>query len=477
MPFSLPYSWRRDRYHDGVKPPDEVEASFQATGDPRCLEEKDRDKILYNPFLRRLGGVSQVIPSGLDQRIHNRLTHSLEVSQLSRRLAKLELEHNSAIAKELHLAPDIAEAAGLAHDLGHPPFGHVGEEALDKLLRSYKHPLIDNGNPHFVGGFEGNAQTFRVLGVLSVANNPIAGEGVLRGMNLTRATYASVIKYPWAREAGDPEGQKFNIYRQKGDMEVFQWVMGDVKEMFRTPECEIMDYADDVIYSILDVCDFVRRARINLRKHESPEYFKQFVIQSTKVAGSPLYGQEAEKLNWELLEEARITLFFGAPDGHRASPNSETELNRWMVSIMDRLTLRYADKQYPFRLTNYERTEFKTKQVYRCARIDERAAVELSLLKSLTWVYVINSDFELAIIKRVADSVLKKLVWYFDQVINDYLGGRHHHQTILIPYLHLIENLDGSRLEQIRLACDIVASLTDQEAANYYEKLMLHNFG
>ncbi|MCH8275492.1 MAG: dNTP triphosphohydrolase [Armatimonadetes bacterium] len=466
--------WLRTRRHDGGREPAEVENEHQVRGDARKLEEKDRDKLLYSPYLRRLGGVSQVVPSGLEQRMHNRLTHSLEVSQLARRIAEGECEKNE-VARDMHVHSQVAEAAGLAHDLGHPPFGHVGEGALDDLMRSYSNPRIDKRDElHFIGGFEGNAQTFRILTVLAVPNT----DPPARGMNITRRTLLSVVKYPWKRDAGDPVGQKFGAYRQKWDEEAFEWAYDD-HPVFRSPECEIMDYADDVVYSILDICDFYRQGLIDLEGMYDEAKFKEFIMKSLVTPHSPFEGAGSSDLDWDILESVRVRLLSHAPAAYDGSSSIEKSLGRWTTAVMDDLTLpenQELGSPRPFQLVEYHESKLQGKDVWRCSKITPVAEESLKVLKAMTWVYVINVAFDLAVMKRSAETILRRLVWYFDWSIQEFKLGYRQHKNILAPYIHLINELPDGREEQIRLAADIVASMTDQEAMHYYNVLQLESF-
>jgi dGTPase len=148
----------------------------------------DRDRIVSSPFFARLGGVTQVIsPGGGGLLVHNRLTHSLKVAQVGRAIAERLLRderYGDVLEKLGGCDPDVVEAAALAHDLGHPPFGHLGERVLDRLARQRL------GLPD---GFEGNAQSYRI-----VTSTEIRGQATL-GLNLTAATRAAILKYPWTR--------------------------------------------------------------------------------------------------------------------------------------------------------------------------------------------------------------------------------------------------------------------------------------
>src|SRR5208283_4236045 len=180
---------------------------------------------------------------------HNRLTHSLEVAQLARRAAEKLAREQPKVARSLGgVDPDVAEAAALAHDLGHPPFGHIAEDELDRLL--VKDDVKD--------GFNGNAQSFRIVSRLALrrAHHP--------GLNLTRATLNGVLKYPWLRGAGGEPSKKWGAY--ESDRDVFDWARKGQPGITRSVEAELMDWADDVTYAVHDVEDFYRAGRIPLDK-------------------------------------------------------------------------------------------------------------------------------------------------------------------------------------------------------------------
>lgn len=186
---------------------------------------RDRARVLHSSALRRLAAKTQVIMAGQDDFPRTRLTHTLEVAQISRELGG-----------SLGADPDVVDTAALAHDLGHPPFGHNGESVLEGLSAD-------------IGGFEGNAQSFRVLTRLEFK---VFGDDRSLGLNLTRATLDAVIKYPWPRR---PDTGKFNVYAQ--DQGVYDWVRQDAPDTRRCFEAQIMDFADDVAYCVHDLEDAI----------------------------------------------------------------------------------------------------------------------------------------------------------------------------------------------------------------------------
>src|SRR6056297_1141470 len=168
-----------------------------AKSDQRSEFQRDRDRILYSTSFRRLDGITQIVRAGESDVFHNRLTHSMKVAQVGRRLAEhcIEQQADSANFHGLHV--EVVEAACLGHDLGHPPFGHIGEETLDRILTT-KDEVGDCLDPE---GFEGNAQSFRIVAKLAVRFPQCDG------LDLTRATLAALQKYPWARDTS-AEGEK-----------------------------------------------------------------------------------------------------------------------------------------------------------------------------------------------------------------------------------------------------------------------------
>ena len=194
---------------------------------------RDRARIIHSSALRRLAAKTQVAQPWANDFPRTRLSHSLECAQVGRELG-------AALGAD----PDLVESACLAHDLGHPPFGHNGEKALAEIARN-------------CGGFEGNAQSFRILTRLEPKT--LTTDGASAGLNLTRATLDSAIKYPWSA-AENP--QKFGVYGD--DQKIFSWVKRDVQTGHTPLEAQIMDWSDDVAYSVHDFEDSVHSGQIKV---------------------------------------------------------------------------------------------------------------------------------------------------------------------------------------------------------------------
>jgi dGTPase len=266
--------------------------------------ERDRARVLHSAALRRLAAKTQVVGVGQSDFPRTRLTHSLECAQIGRELAVA-----------LGADADLVDAACLAHDLGHPPFGHNGEAAL----AAFAEPC---------GGFEGNAQSLRVLTRLEakVLREPAAGGVASAGLNLTRATLDAATKYPWPRHPG---AVKFGVYDD--DRAVFDWAREGAPAGRRCLEAQIMDWADDVAYSVHDLEDGIHAGHVPLAAVRDADEGAELVA----VAAGTYYAGARDDLADALDRLLTMPFWLG---GFDASLPALAALKRATSELIARLT-------------------------------------------------------------------------------------------------------------------------------------------
>ncbi len=395
--------------------------------------ERDRARVVHSAALRRLAAKTQVVGPQSDDFVRNRLTHSLEVAQVGRDVAHV-----------LGCHPDVVETAALAHDLGHPPFGHNGERVLDDLAQA-------------CGGFEGNAQTLRLLTRLEAKSADAQGRSI--GLNLTRATLDACTKYPWTRgEAPAPvgyhsdgsarQGRKFGVYDD--DLPVFAWLRAGVPPRRRCVEAQVMDFADDVAYSVHDVEDGVVAGRIDLGWLES--------AQERAAVAATVREWYLPDVDTDEVEEA-----YAALRSIGSWPERPYDGSRPALAALKNLT---SDVIGRF----CGSVQAATRAAYGAAPlvrhhaelvVPRATAVEVGLLKGVAAHYVMRADDRLRLMERERE-LLAELV--------DALAAEP--ETRLAPAFAADLARADDDAARLRVVIDQVASLTDGSALTWHAQVV-----
>ena len=296
--------------------------------------------------MRRLAAKTQVAVPWATDFPRTRLSHSLECAQVGRELG-------AALGAD----PDLMEGACLAHDLGHPPFGHNGEEVLNVLADS-------------CGGFEGNAQSLRLLIRLEAKTVLPSGKSI--GLNLTRSSLDAATKYPWQRAVN---ARKFGVYSD--DLEIFNWYRQGVESGKTSMEAQIMDWSDDIAYSVHDLEDSLVSGQIKLNQlnKDLPQLFK--VAQESYLADIT----EAEMAK-ALTQLQKLSCWPKYYDGtHRSLARLKDLASQLIGRFAQAAEVATQEKYGDGDLTRYNANLIVPR--------DQR--VEVALLKSMAGHYVINA--------------------------------------------------------------------------------------
>lgn len=386
----------------------------------RTAFERDRARVVHSAALRRLSAKTQVMGASFDDFVRNRLTHSLEVAQVARELGKA-----------LGCDPDIVDSAALAHDLGHPPFGHNGETALNQAASS-------------CGGFEGNAQTLRILSRLE--SKTFAADGRSVGLNLTRASLSACVKYPWVRVDAAEGSSKFGVYAD--DLPVFDWLRRGAPQRRQPIEAQVMDLSDDIAYSVHDVEDGVVGGWFGLRTGELDLSAIRVVARDWYDSAATDDRLDAALSRLQALPEWPTTAF----DGSRAS-------RAVLKSLTSALIGRFASA-----------AEQATVQVWGAGPLTRFGANlevptdtldEITVLKSIAAHYVMRSD-DLAEPLAQQRDLLLALVEVLDAS-----EGRELEEEFGEDFAQATDDA-GRR----RVVIDQVASLTDVSARAWAQRLL-----
>jgi len=421
-------------------------------GASRTPGQRDRDRILYCSGFHRLAYVTQVTAPEGGHAFHNRLTHSLKVAQVGRRNAErlLRLASKGKLARPAAdlvklLDPDSVEASCLAHDLGHPPFGHIAEHALNEQARK----AVTSG----FDAFEGNAQSFRIVTGLAVRNKEW-------GLDLSRRTLDGLLKYPWpySNDTTNKAHRKWGYYGD--DADAFNFVKKGVAEKIsgtRSLAAEIMDWADDLTYAVHDLDDFFRAGLIPLH-----------------LLGELGSASEMDTLG-ELFREAKEAEPASFPD---------YDIAELVAAVTSALGLYGPQVRYEHTRGNRAvMREFGSKLITRylqafqlevdgvsglpCLWIDPDCRVEVEALKTLVRVYVIRRP-GLAVVQHGQDQLIRRL---FDRYYAASDPGEEGDGRLFPPGARERLATARSTEERARIVIDLIAGLTEDAAVKLDQRL------
>lgn len=390
-------------------------------GSTRSDFERDRARVIHSSGLRKLAAKTQVLSptAGVDF-ARNRLTHSLEVAQIGRELAA-----------SLGLDRDVVDAACLTHDLGHPPFGHNGERALAEWAAD-------------AGGFEGNAQTLRILTRLEAKRFDDAGASV--GLNLTRATLDASCKYPWSLREAKPGSAKFGYYED--DAPVFEWLRQGAPERVQCAEAQAMDLSDDIAYSVHDFEDAVVSEYIDPLILTSRSGHDSLIDAVAEWAGG---SHSADQLAAAYERIALTPTWLTRWDGSR---QHQAQLKNFTSDMIGRFA-RAAIAATRESAGSARLVRFGTSLV-----VPKEIDAEISVLKGIVAAFVMSSGKRQPTYRRQRELLteLLEVVWE---------AGEEH----LEPSFQADFRAAVSDAARKRVVVDQVASLTDQSAIAWHRRL------
>ncbi|MFF3004048.1 deoxyguanosinetriphosphate triphosphohydrolase [Kitasatospora sp. NPDC057940] len=400
----------------------------------RTAFQRDRARVLHSAALRRLAGTTQVVAPMRSDFPRTRLTHSLECAQVGRELGAA-----------LGCDPDLVEAGCLAHDIGHPPFGHTGEEALDQAAEA-------------CGGFEGNAQSLRILTRLEPKRFAPEGEhpaarlapwpGRSVGLNLTRAALDAATKYPWTRGAHptDPASPKYGVYAD--DLPVFRWLRAGSPAGRKCFEATVMDWSDDVAYSTHDVEDGLQAGHIDPAALRAPSERAELFKVAERYAPDAEPEELAAALD-RLLAQDRWPQEYDGTARARAGLKDLTSqlIGRFCLAAEQATRARYG----PGRLTRY------TAELV----VPRGVRLEVAVLKAVAVRYVMQRD-EQAQLRARQRIVIAELAYVLTQRAPEGLD----------PVFGALYREAEDDRAALRAVIDQIATLTDASALALHARLV-----
>jgi dGTPase len=385
------------------------------------------------------------------------MTHSLKVAQVGRRLAEALLDANDCTLDEVgppeeisskytlsdFLNPDVVETAALAHDIGHPPFGHIAETELDERIR-------DKG---IHDGFEGNAQSFRY--VTEVATH----RSDYRGLNLTRATLNAMMKYPWKSGEGERDDKWGYYASEEAEFEFARELTPDMNE--KCLEAQIMDWADDVTYAIHDVADFYESGLIPFDQilegtRERDRFIEYFYDQA-----------DYSRSEWDAVDDF---LSLNPFEENLKTPYNGTEEDRTALNtFMSNMVERYLG------ITNDAVSVCLSDDEYLELSVDNHLKREVEFMKSMTVFYVIDSSNLVS-----QQQGHREIIHHLFTELSEQADPEANYQNLVSsPFRERLNELDvaGTETERTRIVVDLIASMTEQQCVEFYKRITGHSSG
>ncbi len=414
-----------------------IGTSFRKPGDPRSDAEVDRDRIVHSHAFRRLQRKTQIVGPSTWDFFRTRLTHTIECAQLGRAIVNRLNEDGweSAVPDRRHLV-DLIDAACLAHDLGHPPFGHTGEESLDQVMRQ-----------HCDSRFEGNAQSFRIVTLLEPKKYNRLRTPVQRplGLDLTRATLRAMTKYPWTeRDERAAATGKFGCYDIDEDRECFDWVwQGDAPRHGSATTSDILEAADDLAYAVHDLEDGIWAGYVPIGQLARGEEWAVERVRDMARRRTPGLFAESGSITAEIDEcfgSLRDEGWANRPFDH--SRTSEGELKSFCSRLTDELISA---------VTAEGRLQWSA---------DSSLARRIAMLKAVVWVWMIDQP-ALVTMRYGQRRILREL---FEAYLEE---------PGMLPYQDEWSRVaERGQTHQCRFICDYVSSLTDAQAIDLHAQVV-----
>lgn len=382
----------------------------------RSAFEIDRDRVIHSTAFRRLQGKTQVYVTGQSDQYRTRLTHSIEVAQVGRSMVNFLNRRSELLQADFQIDDALVEAACLAHDLGNPPIGHKGESRLNELMDPW-------------GGFEGNAQSLRILTDIVRGDRRGLGKG---GMQPTRALLDSILKYKIVGKTNTRKSAKFLYPEQQ---EVLSWVHESAEldqlcqqgVQVRSIECAIMDLADDIAYTTSDLFDGVKQSVLTARQ------VREFWDGELPDVGEVLKQDIDQVLRGQFPMSRFVAGLIG----------------RWITAV---------------KLTAIENPHKTSARYSFLLEMSSTAKAELQALRALNYTLIYNSDY-VKIPESAGVMILEELFTYYRDVV---LGKRSVLGDLPLPRGVVEEQNQGI---QMRHVCDWIAGMTDKHALRLHAHL------